>query len=52
MGTFIHIVTAFIYQGLPGRHYWLSAIMAPKFLVSAFSSGPALLIILAALIKK
>ncbi|BAU22988.1 menaquinol oxidoreductase [Caldimicrobium thiodismutans] len=49
---FIHIVTAFIYQGLPGRHYWLSAIMAPKFLVSAFSSGPALLIILAALIKK
>lgn len=49
---FIHIVTAFIYQGLPGRHYWLTAIMAPKFLVSAFSSGPALLIVLAALLKK
>ncbi len=48
----IHIVTAFIYQGLPGRHYWLTAIMAPKFLVSAFSSGPAFLIILASILKK
>lgn len=48
----IHIVTAFIYQGLPGRHYWLTAIMAPKFLASAFCSGPALLVILASLLKK
>ncbi len=48
----IHIVTAFIYQGLPGRHYWFTAIMAPKFLASAFCSGPALLVILASLLKK
>jgi len=48
----IHIVTAFIYQGLPGRHFWLTAIMAPRFLASAFSSGPALIIILALLLKK
>ena len=25
----IHTVTAFLYAGLPGRHFWLTAIMAP-----------------------
>ncbi len=39
----IHTVTAFLYSGLPGRHFWLSAIMAPRFLASAFASGPAFL---------
>jgi len=48
----IHIVTAFLYQGLPGRHFWLTAIMAPRFLASAFSAGPALIIILMSIIKK
>ena len=48
----IHIVTAFIYQGLPGRHYWLTAIMAPRFLASAFTSGPALLLVIALIIKR
>jgi molybdopterin-containing oxidoreductase family membrane subunit len=48
----IHIVTAFLYQGLPGRHFWLTAVMAPRFLASAFSSGPALIIIIALLLKK
>jgi len=48
----IHTVTAFIYAGLPGRHYWLSAIMAARFLASAFAGGPALLIILALIIRK
>jgi Ni/Fe-hydrogenase subunit HybB-like protein len=48
----IHTVTAFIYAGLPGRHFWLSAIMAARFLASAFSSGPALLIILAMIIRR
>ncbi len=42
----IHTVTAFIYAGLPGRGFWLTAIMAPRFLASAFASGPALLILL------
>jgi len=42
----IHTVTAFLYSGLPGRSYWLTAILAPRFLASAFSSGPALLILL------
>jgi Ni/Fe-hydrogenase subunit HybB-like protein len=48
----IHIVTAFLYSGLPGRGYWLTAIMAPRFLSSAFASGPALLILLALIIRK
>jgi Ni/Fe-hydrogenase subunit HybB-like protein len=42
----IHTVTAFLYAGLPGRHLWLTAILAPRFLASAFASGPALLILL------
>ena len=48
----IHTVTAFLYAGLPGRHFWLSAIMAARFLASAFSSGPSLLIILALIVRK
>lgn len=48
----IHTVTAFLYAGLPGRHYWLTAIMAARFLSSAFCSGPAILLLLAFLLKK
>jgi molybdopterin-containing oxidoreductase family membrane subunit len=48
----IHTVTAFLYQGLPGRHFWLTAIMAARFLSSAFCSGPAILILLALIVKK
>lgn len=48
----IHTVTAFLYCGLPGRHFWLTAILAPRFLASAFAAGPALLILLAILVRK
>ncbi|MBE0426813.1 MAG: polysulfide reductase NrfD [Nitrospirae bacterium] len=48
----IHIVTAFLYQGLPGRHYWLTAIMAAKFLSSAFAAGPSLLIVISLILRK
>lgn len=48
----IHTVTAFIYAGLPGRSFWLTAIMAPRFLASAFASGPALLIVLCLILKR
>jgi Ni/Fe-hydrogenase subunit HybB-like protein len=48
----IHTVTAFLYAGLPGRHYWLTAIMAARFLSSAFCSGPALLILLCLIVRK
>jgi len=48
----IHTITAFIYCGLPGRGFWLTAILAPRFLASAFASGPAFLILLALLMRK
>ena len=48
----IHTVTAFLYSGLPGRSYWLSAILAPRFLASAFASGPALLILLCFAVRR
>ncbi|MGQ9653841.1 MAG: sulfate reduction electron transfer complex DsrMKJOP subunit DsrP [Thermodesulfobacteriota bacterium] len=48
----IHTVTAFIYAGLPGRGFWLTAIMAPRFLASAFASGPALLVLFALIIRR
>ena len=52
MAFSIHTMTAFIYCGLPGRGFWLTAILAPRFLASAFASGPALLILLALILKK
>jgi molybdopterin-containing oxidoreductase family membrane subunit len=48
----IHTVTAFIYAGLPGRSFWLMPTMAPRFLASAFASGPALLIIFCLILKR
>ena len=52
MAFSIHTVTAFVYCGLPGRGFWLTAILAPRFLASAFASGPALLILLCMFIRK
>jgi len=48
----IHTVTAFLYAGLPGRDYWLTAILAPRFLASAFAAGPALLLIIALIMER
>ena len=48
----IHTVTAYLYAGLPGRGFWMTAIMAPRFLSSAFAAGPALLILLCLVIRK
>ncbi len=48
----IHTVTAFLYSGLAARPFWLSAIMAPRFLATAFAAGPALLILLAMFLRK
>ncbi len=47
----IHTVTAFLYCGLPGRHFWLTAILAPRFLSSAFAAGPAILILLCLFVR-
>ncbi|MCA9552686.1 MAG: polysulfide reductase NrfD [Myxococcales bacterium] len=41
----IHTVTAFLYVGLGGRSFWHSAIVAPRFLASAFAAGPSLIIL-------
>jgi Ni/Fe-hydrogenase subunit HybB-like protein len=48
----IHTVTAFLYNGLPGRSFWLTAILAPRFLASAFAAGPALLVLLCLVMRK
>jgi len=48
----IHTLTAFIYAGMPGRSFWLTAIMAPRFLAAAFASGPALLILFCLVMKR
>jgi molybdopterin-containing oxidoreductase family membrane subunit len=42
----IHTVTAFLYSGLGGRPFWNSALLAPRFIVSAFVTGPAFVIVL------
>ncbi len=48
----IHTVTAFLFCGLPGRAYWMTAILAARFLSSAFAAGPALLILLCFIMRK
>jgi molybdopterin-containing oxidoreductase family membrane subunit len=48
----IHTVTAFLYSGLSARPFWLSAILAPRFLASAFAAGPALLILLCLIVRR
>ncbi|MFW5489615.1 MAG: sulfate reduction electron transfer complex DsrMKJOP subunit DsrP [Desulfovibrio sp.] len=48
----IHTVTAFLYAGLPGRHYFLTAVMAARFLASAFCAGPAILLLVATVLEK
>ena len=47
----IHTVTAFLYSGLEARTFWMTAILAPRFLASAFASGPSLLILLALILR-
>jgi len=48
----IYTVTAYLYCGLPGRGFWLTAILAPRFLSSAFAAGPAFLILLCMIVRK
>ncbi len=47
----IHMVTAFLYQGLQARPFWNNALLGPRFLASAFAAGPALIIIVLAVIR-
>jgi molybdopterin-containing oxidoreductase family membrane subunit len=52
MAVGIHTTTAFLYNALPGRVFWNSALLAPRFLASAFCSGPAILLILFQILRK
>jgi len=52
MAVSIHTVTAFVFNGLGARPFWNASILAPRFLASAFCSGPAILIIAFQIIRK
>ena len=47
----IHTITAFLYCGLGGRPFWNSALLAPRFLASAFVSGPAFILLTLVVLK-
>ena len=48
----IHTVTAFLYVGLGGRPFWNSAIVGPRFIASAFTAGPAIIILALQVIRR
>jgi Ni/Fe-hydrogenase subunit HybB-like protein len=48
----IHTVTAFLYCGLGGRPFWNTALLAPRFLASAFIAGPSFILIILVILKR
>jgi molybdopterin-containing oxidoreductase family membrane subunit len=52
MAVSIHTVTAFLYNGMASRPYWNASILAPRFIASAFCSGPAVLLVLFQVLRK
>jgi molybdopterin-containing oxidoreductase family membrane subunit len=48
----IHTVTAFLFNGLSARPFWNASILAPRFLASAFCSGPAVMMLIFQIIRK
>jgi molybdopterin-containing oxidoreductase family membrane subunit len=48
----IHTVTAFLYNGMAARPFWNASILAPRFIASAFCSGPAVMIILFQILRR
>ncbi len=48
----IHTVTAFLYAGLSGRPFWNASILAPRFIASAFCSGPAIMLLLFQILQR
>lgn len=48
----IHTVTAFLYTGLGGRPFWNAAILAPRFIASAFTAGPAFIVIVLQVVRR
>ena len=41
----VHAVTAFLFSSNIGRPFWHTALLAPRFIASAFTAGPALMIL-------
>ncbi|MCU0226135.1 MAG: polysulfide reductase NrfD [Bryobacterales bacterium] len=48
----LHLVTAFLFAGLAARPHWNNALMGPRFLATAFTAGPALMILVLQVISK
>ena len=48
----LHLVTAFLFAGLPARPFWHTALLGPRFLATAFTAGPALIIVVLAAIRR
>ncbi len=48
----IHTVTAFLFSANPARPYWHTALLGPRFIASAFVSGPALMIVTFQVVRK
>lgn len=48
----VHMLTAFIYNGFAARPFWNASILTPRFLASAFCSGPALMILIFQALKR
>jgi molybdopterin-containing oxidoreductase family membrane subunit len=48
----LHLVTAFLYAGLPARPHWNNALLGPRFLATAFCAGPALIILVLQALKR
>jgi len=48
----IHTVTAFLFSANPARPFWHTSLLGPRFIASAFASGPALIIITLQIIRK
>ncbi len=52
MAVSIHTVTAFLYNGMASRPFWNASILAPRFIASAFCSGPAVMLILFQVLRR
>lgn len=48
----IHTVTAFLLSSNVGRPFWHVALLAPRFIATAFASGPALIILVLLLLDR
>ncbi|MBK6472725.1 MAG: polysulfide reductase NrfD [Betaproteobacteria bacterium] len=48
----IHTVTAFLFAANSARPFWHTPLLAPRFIASAFVSGPALIIVILQIVRR